>query len=144
MKTSKNVLLIFSQEIMYKPLIYQLVHQFELIFNILEAKILPRREGRLILEIIGEEEQLNTGIAFLESEGVEVSSIADQTHRDDDLCVHCGACTAVCRPGALAVDTRTMEVIFDSTKCVACGLCESACPMKAISGANIERLGSVA
>ena len=138
---SRNVLLVFPQEIMYKPLIYRLAREFDLVFNILEAKILPRREGRIILELRGSPEAVERGVSYLTGEGVLITSIADESRRDDEKCVHCGACTAVCRPGALVVDTETMEVLFDAEKCVACGLCETACPMKAIIGANIERLG---
>lgn len=141
METSSIVLLVFPQEVMYKPLIYRLTREFDLQFNILEAKILPRREGRLILELKGEETAVERGESFLKEEGVIVSRIADQIHRDDDSCVHCGACTAVCRTGALSVEQGTMKVIFMPEKCVACGQCELACPVKAIMGVNIERLG---
>ncbi|TLN14092.1 4Fe-4S dicluster domain-containing protein [bacterium] len=143
MEISRNVLLIFPPEVMYKPIIYQLVKNYDLVFNILEAKILPRREGRIILEISGPEEGVAQGIAFIEGEGVIVTAIADQTRRSEELCVHCGACTAVCRPGALYFNQANMRVEFDPLKCVACGLCEGACPTKAISGLNIERLGKI-
>ena len=138
---SQNVLLVFPQEIMYKPLIYRLAREFDLHFNILEAKILPKREGRLILELRGPEADVQRGIDYLKNEGVILTSIADQIHRDEDKCVHCGACTAVCRTGALEVDPATMEVVFAPEKCVACGQCEIACPVEALSGVNIERLG---
>lgn len=143
METSKIVLLVFPQEVMYKPLIYRLAREFDLSFNILEAKILPRREGRLILELKGSVEDVERGIAFMAAEGVDVKRIADQIHRDEERCVHCGACTAVCRTGALAVSQQTMEVVFAPEKCVACGQCELACPVMAICGVNIERLGDV-
>ncbi len=58
---SKNVLLIFKSNIMYKPVIYRLAKDFDLVFNILEAKILPRKEGRLLLELRGEEELVEQG-----------------------------------------------------------------------------------
>ncbi|HOF13090.1 MAG TPA: NIL domain-containing protein, partial [Spirochaetota bacterium] len=45
---SRNVLLIFNQNIMYKPIIYRIAKDFNVIFNVLEAKILPKQEGRLI------------------------------------------------------------------------------------------------
>lgn len=141
METNRIVLLVFPQEVMYKPLIHRLAREFDIQFNILEAKILPRREGRLILELKGEEEGIDRGVAYLTQEGVLVSLIADQIHRDEDRCVHCGACTAVCRTGALTVSPETREVLFVADKCVACGQCESACPVKALSGVNIELLG---
>ena len=59
---SKNVLLIFNKKIMYKPLIYRLAKDFDVVFNVLEAKILPKLEGRLILELRGTEESINASI----------------------------------------------------------------------------------
>lgn len=143
METAKNVLLVFRPEVMYQPVIYRLAREFDLVFNILEAKIFPRLEGRLILELRGEPERVEAGVAYLQDAGVVVSPIADNISRDEDRCVHCGACTAVCRTGALCVDRQTMEVRFLPERCAACGQCELACPMEALSGVNIERLGSL-
>ncbi len=141
MEISKNVLLVFRPEVMYQPVIYRLAREFDLVFNILEAKIFPRQEGRLILELRGEPAQVDRGITYLEAAGVEVTPIAENISRNDERCVHCGACTAVCRTGALAVQSGSMEVLFLAEKCAACGQCELACPMQALSGVNIERLG---
>lgn len=136
---STNVLLIFNQKIMYKPIIYRLAGDFNIIFNVLEAKILPKQEGRIILELQGEEENLNRCIEYLKREQVQVEVLADKMHRDETRCIHCGACTAVCRTDALAIDRRTMEVVFTPEKCVACGLCIVACPVKAMSGIAIDK-----
>ena len=143
METSNNFLLVFPQEIMYKPLIYRLVREFDLVFNLLEAKISPRREGRIIVELTGSGKDMKAGIDFLKAEGVEIKTIATEIERDEEKCVHCGACTAVCRVGALIIEDESMEVNFHPDKCVACGQCETACPMKALCGVNIERLGKV-
>ncbi|GAB4273640.1 MAG: NIL domain-containing protein [Deferrisomatales bacterium] len=144
MEIAKNVLLIFRPEVMYQPVIYRLAREFDLVFNILEAKILPRLEGRLILELRGTEADVARGVRYLEDAGVEVTPIAENISRDEERCVHCGACTAVCRTGALDLDRATMEVRFLPEKCAACGQCELACPMKALAGVNIERLGTLA
>lgn len=141
MELATNILLVFRQDVMYQPVIYRLAREFDLMFNILEAKILPRREGRLILELRGTPVDVARGIAYLEESGVEVTSIADNISRDEERCVHCGACTAVCRTGALALEPATLEVLFLPGKCAACGQCETACPTQALSGVNIERLG---
>ncbi len=137
--TSTNVLLIFNQRIMYRPIIYRLAGDFNIIFNVLEAKILPKQEGRIILELRGEEENLARCIEYLKKEQVQVEGLADKMHRDEDRCIHCGACTSVCRTDALAIDRATMEVIFSPEKCVACGLCIIACPVKAMSGIAIDK-----
>ena len=137
MELATNILLVFRQDVMYQPVIYRLAREFDLLFNILEAKILPRREGRLILELRGTPAAVARGIAYLEDSGVEVTSIAENISRDEERCVHCGACTAVCRTGALALDPATLEVLFLPEKCAACGQCETACPTQALSGVNI-------
>ena len=136
---SINVLLIFRKEIMYKPIIYRIARDFDVIFNVLEAKIFPKLEGRIILELKGTEQQLDTTLNYFMAEGVEVQILADMIKRDEGRCVHCGACTAVCRVDALVVNRETMEVEFHPEKCVACGLCRVACPVKAMSGTAIDR-----
>ncbi len=136
---SRNVLLIFKQQIMYRPIIYKLATDYGIIFNVLEAKILPKQEGRLILELIGDTGQIERAIAYLEEEHVQVEILADKMKRDNAKCVNCGACTAVCRTDALSINRETMEVIFYPEKCVACGLCKMACPVKAMSGISIDK-----
>ncbi len=135
----KNVLLIFNQNIMYKPIIYRLARDYSIIFNVLEAKILPKQEGRLILELSGTPDQIDESIDYLVDQGVIVEILADKIKRDEDNCVHCGACTAVCRTDALNINRDTMEVGFIPEKCVACGLCKIACPVKAMSGISIDK-----
>jgi len=135
---SKNVLLIFNKKIMYKPIIYRLVRDYDILFNVLEAKILPKQEGRIILELRGEKKALDESIKYLEDSGVLIRYLTDSIHRDEDRCIHCGACTAVCSVEALVIDRETMEVIFRPELCVACGLCKLACPMNAMSGASID------
>ena len=130
--TARNVLLIFKSNIMYKPFIYRLATDYDLIFNILEAKILPRREGRIILELEGEESQIEAGLKFLRDHQVGVEHLADRVFKEDELCVHCGACTGLCPTGALSLKRPIMEVVFDPGKCVACGMCGLACPFGAM------------
>ncbi len=129
---SDNVLLIFKSDIMYKPVIYRLGKDFDLVFNILEAKILPRREGRILLELRGEEDQINAGIKFLADHQVVVEHLADKVWREEERCVQCGACTGLCPTAALSLKPPRMEVVFDVTKCVACGMCGLACPFGAM------------
>lgn len=136
---SVNVLLIFKKDIMYKPIIYRIAKDFDIVFNVLEAKILPKLEGRLILGLKGPDDQLEKTLQYFTDQGVGVQVLADMITRDEQKCIHCGACTAVCRVDALYINRETMEVLFDADKCVACGLCRTACPVKAMSGTAIDR-----
>ncbi|MFO8073201.1 MAG: 4Fe-4S binding protein [Polyangia bacterium] len=52
--------------------------------------------------------------------------------RDEELCVHCGACVGQCRSGALTVEGRERRVGFHPERCVACELCVPACSYGAL------------
>jgi len=101
-------------------------------FNILKAKITPKSEGIMILELSGEKEDFDKGVEFLKNLGVGVRYLAADITRDDEKCTHCGACTAICPTQALHIDRETMEVLFDKEKCIGCELCISVCPFRAI------------
>jgi len=134
---SRNVLLIFKSHIMYKPVIYRLARDFDLVFNILEAKILPRREGRILLELRGENNLIEEGVRFLEDNEVTVERVADRVWREEDRCVHCGACTGLCPTEALSLAAPEWKVAFDANKCVACGMCGLVCPFGAMKDVTL-------
>jgi ferredoxin len=135
---SKNILLIFNNRIMYQPIIYRLVKDYNIVFNVLEAKIYPKQEGRIILELKGSDGDMRLALDYLKEQGVQVELLADMIRRIDDRCVHCGACTSVCRVDALCLNRETMEVDFHADLCIACGLCMKACPFGAMSGITID------
>jgi L-aspartate semialdehyde sulfurtransferase ferredoxin len=134
---SKNVLLIFKSNIMYKPVIYRLARDFDLVFNILEAKILPRREGRILLELRGDDDTIDKGIAFLKDHQVVVEFLADKVWREEELCVHCGACTGLCPTSALSISQADRKIVFEVEKCVACGMCGLVCPFGAMKDVTL-------
>jgi ferredoxin len=128
----KGLVLRFPPEIVDQPIVYRLVKDFNLVFNILKAMITPGKEGIMILELSGDRENLEKGLKFLKDVGVDVKTIAQQVAKNEEVCIHCGACTAVCPTGALFVDRQTFQVIYDPEKCTACGFCVSACITKAM------------
>ncbi|MFZ8832058.1 MAG: NIL domain-containing protein [Thermodesulfobacteriaceae bacterium] len=128
----KGLVLRFPPEIVDQPIVYRLARDFNLVFNILKAMITPGKEGIMILELSGDMENLEKGLKFLTDVGVEVKPIAQQVAKNEEVCIHCGACTAVCPTGALFVDRQTFQVIYNPEKCTACGFCVSACITKAM------------
>ncbi|MGB9762005.1 MAG: NIL domain-containing protein [Caldimicrobium sp.] len=129
----KGLYLRFPPEIVEKPIVYRLVKDYNLAFNILKATITPGKEGIMILELMGDNrESLEQGLEFLKQMGVEIQPLGQQVLKNEEVCIHCGACTAVCPTGALSVDRNTFKVIFDPEKCTACGFCVSACITKAM------------
>lgn len=116
-----------------KPVIYHLVKDYELVPNILRAQIQPGQEGRMVLEVTGSNENYTAGVAFLEEQGLTVTEAASDICLDDERCVTCGLCTAVCKPGALTLDPEDWSLVFDKDKCVYCEACVVACPRRAIT-----------
>lgn len=130
---SKNLILKFPAEVTQKAIIYQLTKKFDLMFNILQAKISHRKEGLLVLQITGPTKAaFKKGVTFLKDQGVVVSSPEHQIYKDEEICTHCGACTAICPTEALYVKRPEMEVIFDKEKCSVCELCLVTCPTRAM------------
>jgi len=127
-----KVVLHFSKEIWDKPIIYKLIKEYDLIVNILKASVLPKRESYLILELEGDSNIYRQGIDYLKECGVVVDSIDQDIKRDEDICTHCGACTAICPTNALSINRDTMEVLFDSELCSGCELCVPVCPPRAM------------
>lgn len=115
-----------------KPVTYHLVKDYDLVPNILRAQIQPGQEGRMLLELTGRKEDFEAGVAFLEKEGIIVQPAATDIRLDEEACVLCGLCTAVCRPGALTLDAAG-DLGFDKDKCVYCEACVVACPRRAVT-----------
>ncbi|MCE5334023.1 MAG: 4Fe-4S dicluster domain-containing protein [Desulfobacteraceae bacterium] len=129
---SKILVLRFPKDIVDKPIIANLVRDYNLSFNILKAQIFPRKEGMLVMDLRGESEDFENGILYLDSLGVSVEPVGQGIRRDDERCYQCGACTAVCPTGALHVKRPEMEVLFESERCSACELCVKTCPVRAM------------
>ena len=129
---SKILVLRFSKEVAQKPVVYHLTKDFDLIFNILNATILPGKEGVLVMELSGSKKNFRDGVKFLKNQGIKVQNASREVKRVSSRCTHCGACTAVCPTGALSIRHPQMEVVFDQEKCSICELCVNACPPRAM------------
>lgn len=129
---SKILILKFSTKVVQKPIVCYLVRDYNLTFNILNAAILPRKEGVMVLELSGSRKNFKEGIQYLKDAGVQVQNASQEIKRVANRCTHCGACTAVCPTGALAVERPEMNVRFDQQKCSICELCVPACPTRAM------------
>ena len=129
---SKKIVIRYTPDIVQQPIICQLVKQYDLGFNILKARIFPRREGVIVMELSGIKENFDKGIHFLKEMGLKVESLSKSVSQNIDKCVHCGACTAFCPTAALSFEKKTQKVLFDPEKCNGCELCVSACPVRAM------------
>lgn len=129
---SKILILHFSKAVVHKPVVCALVRDYDLTFNILNATIFPRKEGMMVLELYGTRKNFRQGVQYLKDQGVHVKNAEHEVKRKEKICVHCGACTAVCPTGALSIRRPEMFVEFDQKKCSVCELCVPACPARAM------------
>ena len=129
---SKILILNFPKTLAQKPFVCNLVKRFDLEFNILNATILPRKEGKMVLELFGSQKNFKKGIKYLKESGVIVKNAESDVKRHEEICIHCGACTAVCPTEALKVIQPDMEVKFIHQKCSLCELCVRVCPTRAM------------
>ena len=129
---SKILILRFPHDVVKNPIVCYLAKDFDLTFNILNATILPREDGIMVLELSGTREKFKQGVKYLKDQGVDVKNAGQEVKRDNEKCIQCGACTAVCPTGALSIQRPEMFVIFDQKKCSVCELCVTACPTRAM------------
>ncbi len=70
----RQVMFTFPQELIRESIIYTLSHQFEIVTNIRRADVSEDR-GWVVLELEGEEEEIEQGIAWVTSKGVRVDPV---------------------------------------------------------------------
>jgi len=128
----KRVVLSYPPHLVDQPVISRLVKDFDLMVNITRARITPKEEGRMVLEITGKRPDLESGFKYLSEMGVRVESLAHDVKWHEDRCTHCTACISVCPTKALDLNRSGMEVSFHRDKCIACELCIPVCPYQAM------------
>ena len=132
MNISRRIVLRFPPLVTGQPVVYRLVKDFNLRFNIIKASVSPGEEGLLVMELSGDQKNYDKGMQYLKEVGVIIQSLSQDLVRDETRCTHCGACITVCPTGAFHLEPKTRKVLFDHNKCVVCGLCVKACPPRAI------------
>ncbi|MGA1868596.1 MAG: NIL domain-containing protein [bacterium] len=133
MEISKKIVLIFPAYLAEKPITYHLIKDYDLVLNILRAKVTPNTEGRLVIELTGEEDKINEGIEYIRAQHIEVKELAREIVLDELSCMHCGVCNSVCSVGALRMSPKDFKLEFNRDKCILCEQCVDVCPVNAIT-----------
>ena len=70
----KQVMFTFPEELVREPIIYTLSHQFKVVTNIRRADV-TESKGWVVLELEGDEEEIELGISWVISKGVRVDPV---------------------------------------------------------------------
>jgi ABC-type methionine transport system ATPase subunit len=70
----RQLMLTFPQELIREPIIYNLSHQFNIVPNIRRADI-SEDKGWVVLELEGDEKEIEQGIAWMTGKGVRVDPV---------------------------------------------------------------------
>ena len=132
MQLKKRLVLTFPSRLVREPITSRLVKDYELLVNIMRAKVNPNEEGMLVIELSGRKKSVDAGLAYLDELGVGVQPLERDITWHEERCTHCTACVPLCPSGALSVDREAMRVSFDEEKCIACEICVRACPYGAM------------
>lgn len=126
----KKVVLSFPADSATRPLIYELIKEYDIMVSIIKADIDGGRQGKLVLELDSDQSNIKRAVEYMEKHGVTVSPLESKIKFDDSKCVSCGACTSSCLSGALSISAPEWKLKFQPDKCVVCKLCITACPLK--------------
>ncbi len=120
----------FPADSVNEPITYNLIKEYDVLINILNADITHGKEGNLLIEMVGDKGNVDKAVIYLGKKKVEISPVVKTILFTESACIHCGACSSVCFPGALEMDPDSRELQFLPEKCVACELCIKACPLQ--------------
>ncbi|MEE8419696.1 MAG: NIL domain-containing protein [Dehalococcoidales bacterium] len=71
---NRQVMFTFPEELIKEPIIFNLSQQFQVVTNIRRADV-TESKGWVVLELVGEEEDIEQGIAWVISKGVRVDPV---------------------------------------------------------------------
>jgi NAD-dependent dihydropyrimidine dehydrogenase PreA subunit len=109
------------------PLIASVILETSTLLNIERASI-DAVSGEIVIEV--EPEKCREVKEAFERRGVKVVPLEIPVIRDENECVHCGACVSICPTGTFRFDN--WKVVADSGKCIQCGACVTGCPQRAL------------
>jgi len=70
----RQLMFTFPQKLIKEPIIYNLSHQFNIVTNIRRADV-SENKGWVVLELEGEEKEIEQGITWVKSKGVRVDPV---------------------------------------------------------------------
>lgn len=129
----KRVTLTFPRTMVQIPITYRLAKEFNIAANIIRAQVAPNQVGKLVVELLGDIDQVEIAIDWMKSQDIKVSSATGEIIIDEEICVHCGLCTGVCPTESLTLNSSSYKLQFRQQTCIVCEQCIPTCPVQAIT-----------
>jgi ferredoxin len=124
-----RLLLKFDSKTIKVPVISRATLETGALINILRDTV-GARKGEIIIEV--EDDKVQEVEKIIEELGVEVAELVGAITKDEERCVHCGACISIC-PTEVFTFNGEKKVIVEAEKCIHCGACVKVCPTEALS-----------
>ncbi len=129
----KRVTLTFPKRSVHMPITNRLAKDFNVAANIIRAQVAPNQVGTLVVELLGDIDQIDAALDWMQAQQIGVSLSNLGIVIDEETCVHCGLCTGICPTEALTLDPETFRLHFARSRCIVCEQCIPTCPVQAIS-----------
>ena len=129
----KRVTLTFPKRTVQMPVTYRLAKDFNVAANIIRAQVAPNQIGTLVVELLGDIDELDAAIEWMRSQDINVSLVGREILINEETCVDCGLCTGVCPTEALTLNPKDFKLNFTRSRCIVCEQCIPTCPVEAIS-----------
>ncbi len=129
----RRVNLTFPQQAVGIPVSYRLARDFNVAANIIRAQVAPNQLGKMVLELQGDMDQIDSAIDWMRSLDIIVSLESKEITIDEDVCVDCGLCTGVCPTQSLTLNPHSFRLSFNRSTCSVCEQCIVTCPVDAIA-----------
>jgi len=122
---TKRYLLKFTAENVDKPIIAKCAQETGVLLDVLRADATD-------FAVVRFEDNAEKKVReFFKKEGVEAKELKNAVIKDEDLCIDCGACIALCPTKCFSLDENGKHV-YDEDLCVLCKNCIDACPRRAL------------
>jgi NAD-dependent dihydropyrimidine dehydrogenase PreA subunit len=123
-----KLLLRFNSEIIKRPIISETVLETGVKLDIERARV-EGPQGEIVVNV--PDDSCREVVNVLRHKKVDVVRLDVPITKDEENCIHCGACVSVCPVGAIAYE-YDWRVRMDEKLCVQCGNCVNACPVRVI------------
>lgn len=123
-----KLLLKFNPDIIKRPIIAETVLETGVMLDIERARV-ESTQGEIVVNV--PDDGCREVVNLLRHKNVEVTRLDVPVSKDEENCIHCGACVSVCPVGAIDYE-YDWRVRMDEKLCVQCGNCVNACPVRVI------------